>query len=133
VNKLYLTYDEYSNLSSNPLPLDKFNSLLASASFTLDSITNYFYIKVDLENDYPQRRDAFKRAVAVTMDYYTSKGGTEMFTESTAQSVTIGRTSMSEGNSASGGLKSPYGNVPIDVSFILGPTGLLYKGVNTIC
>ena len=131
---MYLTYLEYTALSSSPVPEDKFPSLLASASFTLDSITNYFYIKVDLENDYPQRRNAFKRAIALTMDYYTSKGSTQMFTESTAQSVTIGRTSMSEGNNASSnGLQSPYGNVPVDVSFILGSTGLLYKGVNTIC
>lgn len=129
---MYLTYAEYSDLSSNPVPQDKFTALLASASFTLDSVTNYFYVKVDLEADYPQRKNAFKRAVAVTMDYYSAKGSTELFNESTAQSVTIGRTSMSEGNS-SGGLKSPYGNLPIDVSFILGPTGLLYKGVDTVC
>ena len=123
----YLTYEEYQSITSNPVSLENFPKQLAAASFTLDGATNFFYANTNLETDYAPRKNAFKRAVALTIDYYNSQ-----FNQSTSQSVTIGRTSMTEGAS-SNNYKSAYGNLPIDVDFILGPTGLLFKGVNTSC
>ena len=132
---MYLTYAEYSDISFNPVPEEQFTKQLASASFTLDSVTGYFYHGTDLETDVAQRKQAFKRAVAITIDYYGANGSTSQFATATGgQSITIGRTSMSENSSNTSAVtKSQFGNLPIDVDNILGPTGLLFKGVRTLC
>lgn len=127
----YLSYEEYTEISMNPIPEEDFAKMEAAASFTLDGATNYFYQRVDLETDVAFRKNAFKRAVAVTIDYYNFKGGSTAFSSSNYQSVTIGRTTLNQGTKDEA--KSPYGNLPIDVSYLLGPTGLLFKGVATSC
>lgn len=127
MNNNYLSYEEYTGLVVEPVDEENFNKLIKAAVVKLDLLTNYFYQKKDFDSDFEKRKNAFKTALAYQIDYYHFYGATSSYQINNSQTVTIGRTSLSDRNNNEG--KNTI-NVPTEVLSILGFWGFLYKGVD---
>lgn len=129
----YLTYEEYQNIGFSDVTVDDFPKIEQKASDVLDSVTRDFYQLNDLESDYPLRRDKFKKAVAAQIDYFYDMGATNSHGLQEMAMVQIGRTTSSTG--VKGGTAKAEKNSVLsdDVVMYLRNTGLLYRGVNTVC
>lgn len=125
----YLTYDEYQNFGFSDVTADDFPKLEQKASDVLDSITRDFYQLIDLESDFPLRRDKFKKAVAAQIEYFNDMGGTSAHELNNPLSVSIGRTSISSGARNQAKLNNIVAD---DVYMYLRNTGLLYRGIEVI-
>src|SRR5690554_4124926 len=93
----YLTYDEYIDLGFPEIGETEFNRLLSKASDVVDSVTRSFYKFNDIEQDVPFRREQFKKAIAAQIQYFHDMGGTSSHELNEAGTVTIGRTTVSQG------------------------------------
>ncbi|KYG28174.1 hypothetical protein [Alkalihalobacillus trypoxylicola] len=93
----YLTYEQYKEMGFVELEQDEFNSLLPRASDEIDNVTRLFYHYHDIESDHPIRRNMFRKAIGAQIDYFHELGSTTTEGINTPVSVTIGRTSQSEG------------------------------------
>lgn len=124
----YLTYEEYLEMGYVKVDPSEFERLLKRASDSVDGITNHFYRFNDIEDDVPFRQEQFKKAVAAQIEYFYEMGSVNSHGLDTPQSVTIGRTSMSTGNTHSGS-QDKNNLVSPDVFFLLSNTGLLYTGI----
>ena len=125
----YLTYDEYIQFGFAEIEKTEFDSLLPKASDVVDSVTRSFYKFNDLENDVPFRREQFKKAIAAQIQYFHDMGGASSHELNEAQTVTIGRTTVSTSNRNSSQEKSKNKLISDDVFMYLRYTGLLYRGV----
>lgn len=125
----YLTYDEYIELGFPEIGETEFNRLLPKASDVVDSVTRSFYKFNDMENDVPFRREQFKKAVAAQIQYFHDMGGTSSHELNEAQTVTIGRTTVSTSNRNSSQEEQKNKLISDDVFMYLRYTGLLYRGV----
>ena len=126
----YLTYTEYEALGLSNLTPSEFNDLIGKASFVLDSQTRDFYQFADLESDMPYRKQKFKMAVALQVEYMHQSSATSTYEANTPQSWSIGRTSVSESSrySNTGRNEAPT-IVCEDAILALSGTGLLFRGV----
>ena len=126
----YLTYQEYIDFGFSEIDEQEFNRLLPKASDAVDSVTRSFYKFNDMESDVPFRREQFKKAVAAQIQYFHDMGGTSTHELNEPGTVTIGRTTVSQGgrNSTSQN-ESKNKLVSDDVYMYLRYTGLLYRGV----
>lgn len=124
----YLTYEEYLAMEYVELEPSEFERLLKRASDAVDGITNHFYRFNNIEDDVPFRREQFKKAIAVQIEYFHDMGATNSHGLNDPMSVTIGRTSMSTGNTRSGS-QDKNNLISPDVFFLLANTGLLYAGI----
>src|SRR5690554_4712210 len=125
----YLTYDEYIELGFPEIGETEFNRLLPKASDVVDSVTRSFYKFNDMDRDVPFRREQFKKAVAAQIQYFHDMGGTSSHELNEAQTVTIGRTTVSTSNRDSLQKEQKNKLISDDVFMYLRYTGLLYRGV----
>ena len=127
----YLTYDEYTGMGLAFIPDDKFTGLLMRAEMTLEQATHHFYQHHDFDNDYPMRQTAYKRALALQLEYMFTFGVTTLEQRKQAQitSQSIGNTSVTlgGGKSAGGEVASLLSD---DAKMALTGTGLLFAGVH---
>ena len=127
----YLTYNEYIGFGCADFPADEFNNLIGKASGYIDSQTRDFYQFNDLETDIPYRRDKFKKAVALQIEYMYLSGATSSYEANTPQTWSIGRTSVSESSRYSNtGRNEAPSIVSEDAVLALSGSGLLYRGVS---
>ena len=126
----YLTYTEYEVLGLSNLTASEFNDLISKASFVLDSQTRDFYQFTDLESDMLYRKQKFKMAVALQVEYMHQSNATSTYEANTPQSWSIGRTSVSEASrySNTGRNEAPT-IVCEDALLALSGLGLLFRGV----
>lgn len=125
----YLTYDEYIDLGLPEIGETEFNRLLPKASDVVDSVTRSFYKFNDMDSDVPFRREQFKKAVAAQIQYFHDMGGVSSHELNEAQTVTIGRTTVSTSNRNSSQEEQKNKLISDDVFMYLRYTGLLYRGV----
>lgn len=129
----YLTYIEYINLGFTEMEEQEFSGLIKKASSVLDSVTRYFYQHNDLDADINLRKTQFKKALAAQIEYFHEVGGTTTYSVNEPRSITIGRTSMSQGAKGStSGNESKANIVSDDVYLYLKGTGLLYTGMGVL-
>jgi len=130
----YLTYEEYKAFGFEEFDtemLDEFPRFLNRASHVLDWLTRKFYWFTDLENDIWWRKDAFKRAVGVQIEYFLELDGfTTESLNSAPQTQQIGRTKIGVASKADaqGALLEKELASP-DVHIHLEGTGLLNRGL----
>src|SRR5690554_5364196 len=127
----YLTYEEYNELGFTEIEQTEFERLLKRASDAIDGVTRHFYKFNNLADDVPFRREQFKKAVAAQIEYFYDMGGTSSHGLKEPSTVTIGRTTLSEGSRNS--QNAPENDfVSKDVYFYLRDTGLLYRGIGVV-
>lgn len=127
----YLTYEEYIDLGFEEMEQSEFEKLLKRASDVIDGITRYFYRFNDIEKDVPFRREQFKKAIAAQIEYFYEMGATNTHGLQEPSTVTIGRTTLSEGSRNS--QTAPRNDlISEDVYFYLKETGLLYRGIGVV-
>lgn len=124
----YLTYQEYLNLGFSEIEESEFNRLLPKASEDVDGVTRHFYKFNNLADDVPFRQEQFKKAVAAQIEYFHDMGATSSHGLEEPSTVTIGRTTLSEG-SRNSNKTTQRGLISKDVFFYLKDTGLLYRGL----
>ena len=126
----YLTYMDYEALGLSNLTASEFNDLIGKASFVLDSQTRDFYQFTDLESDMPYRKQKFKMAVALQVEYMHQSSATSTYEANTPQSWSIGRTSVSEASRYSNtGRNEAPSVICEDAILALSGSGLLFRGV----
>lgn len=125
----YLTYEQYSDISFEPIEEEVFDKLLKPASVKLDVLSRYFYNRVDFENDFDKRKEAWKTALTYQIDFFNAYGSTTSYEINNAQSVTIGRTSQANGNSGNSSISTLQ--VPNEVLDILTYWGFISSIVGT--
>ena len=126
----YLTYTEYEALGLSNLTASEFNDLIGKACFVLDSQTRDFYQFTDLESDMPYRKQKFKTAVALQVEYMHQSSSTSTYEANTPQSWSVGRTSVSESSrySNTGSNETPT-IVCDDAILALSGSGLLSRNI----
>lgn len=132
---MYLTYAEYTELSYKNINEDEYDRFEIIAEDTLDFETSAFYKRNDLEKDsFIFRRNQFKRAIAIQINYMKESGFTSVeMLNSTLSSMSIGRTSVSKSGSPKNGSDgSKTSLLTSDARNVLYHTGLLYKGVGYV-
>lgn len=126
----YLEYKEYEELGGKATN-ERFDSFYPKASVLLDNVTDYRYIKNDLDKDVDFRKNRFKMALVAQINYFDEMDAdTFESLNKGPQSVQIGSTTVSNGsryNAAGSNESKPL--VPDDVYICLEGTGLLYRGV----
>lgn len=125
----YLTYDEYIQFGFAEIEKTEFDRLLPRASDVVDSVTRYFYKFNDIEQDVPFRREQFKKAVAAQIQYFHDMGGTSSHELEVAETVTIGRTTVSSTRSNSSNETKKSSIISDDALMYLRDAGFLYSGV----
>lgn len=126
----YLTYTEYEALGLSNLTASEFNDLIGKASFVLDSQTRDFYQFTDLESDMPYRKQKFKMAVALQVEYMHQSSATSTYEANTPQSWSIGRTSVSESSRYSNTGKNEAPTIVCDDAILaLSGSGLLSRNI----
>src|SRR5690606_18301046 len=125
----YLTYQEYIDLGFPEIEESEFNKLLPRASDVIDSVTRSFYKFNDMDSDVPFRREQFKKAVAAQIQYFYDIGGTSSHELEVAETVTIGRTTVSSTRSSSSNETKKSSTISDDALMYLRDAGFLYSGV----
>ena len=96
----YLTQDEFTKLGFDEVT--NFEKLASRAKIAIDLYTNGFYQKgIDFEKEIAYRKDAVKLAMAFQIAYLDSSGIMSADDKQLANSVSIGRTSISYSTSQS--------------------------------
>ena len=129
----YLTYAEYKEYGLTAVNEDKFSGMQVRAGLVLDQLTRRYYRLHDLDSDKPLRKDAFKLAVAMQVEYMQRTGITTLEDARAARgmvSQSIGGTSVSLGNSSGTDGLTGLG-VCDDAVAALSGTGLLWRGVQS--
>ena len=128
----YLTFEEYQKLGYEELTETEFNALINKACVFIDSQTRNFYQFNDLEKDIPFRRDKFKFAIALQVEYMHQTGATSTYEINTPQSWSIGRTSVSEASRYSNSGRNEAPSILSDDAIaMLSGTGLLGRAVGS--
>lgn len=122
----YLTYQEYIDLGFPEIGESEFYKLLPKASDVIDSVTRSFYKFNDIEQDVPFRREQFKKAVAAQIQYFHDMGGTSSHELEVAETVTIGRTTVSSARGSSSNKTKKNSIISIDALMYLRDAGFLY-------
>lgn len=96
----YLTQDEFTKLGFDEVA--NFEKLAKRAKIAIDLYTNGFYQKgIDFEKEIAYRKNAVKLAMAFQIAYLDSSGIMSADDKQLANSVSIGRTSISYSTSQS--------------------------------
>lgn len=96
----YLTQDEFTKLGFDEVT--NFEKLASRAKIAIDLYTNGFYQKgIDFEKEIAYRKNAVKLAMAFQIAYLDSSGIMSADDKQLANSVSIGRTSISYSTSQS--------------------------------
>lgn len=129
----YLTLEEYIGLGFNPqITAGEFEKYYRHASATLDVETRHFYAKHSFESDNEWRKGQFKKALVAQIDYYIETGAMTLEgLNNEAQSVTVGRTSLSQtSNFNASGSNEKKETISHEAIMFLTGTGLMYRGVS---
>ncbi|MBU8773189.1 hypothetical protein [Cytobacillus oceanisediminis] len=112
-------------------PIDEgaFPRLLERACDTIDHLTNYALVGLDLDTMHQVIQLNVKKAVAAQLEYLSLSGEGAVHGESTANNISIGNFSYSEGQKQSGLSREQRMISPATVSF-LRATGFLNRGVS---
>lgn len=126
-----LSNQDYNSLNAFAQIEDQelFYKLQAKASDVLKHVTKNFYVQNDFENDDPQRKEAYLKALAAQIEYFYETGSTT--TEglnSLPQTQQIGRTSLSQETTVNSSEKKSI--ICDDVYIYLSGTGLLGGGID---
>ena len=125
----YLTFDEYSSISTTVIP-EHFSDLEQQAEYAIDDATHDYYQLNSLTDDRNQRRvHDFKRAVAEQINYYAFVGSTKSYEQESEdfKSVKIGRLELDPNNSV---VNTATHGLCRECYQLLGKHGLLYRGVS---
>nr|DAG70694.1 MAG TPA: Head Tail Connector Protein [Caudoviricetes sp.] len=125
----YLTFDEYSSISTTVIP-EHFSDLEQQAEYAIDDATHDYYQLNSLTDDRNQRRvHDFKRAVAEQINYYAFVGSTKSYEQESEdfKSVKIGRLELDPNSSVASTTKQGLCRESYQ---LLGKHGLLYRGVS---
>lgn len=128
----YLTADEYQAYGLTAVDDAKFNGMQVRAGLVLDQLTRRYYRLHDLDSDKPLRKDAFKLALALQIEYMQRTGIITLEDARAARQMTsqsIGGTSVNLGSSGGYDALTGFG-VCDDVLAALSGTGLLWRGVS---
>lgn len=129
----YLTFEEYGEFKYTEMTEEEFNRLIGKASDFMDSQTRNFYHFEDIELDIPFRRDKFKRALALQVEYMFQSDATSSYDVNTPQTWSIGRTNVSEASRYSNTGRNEAPSILSDDALLaLSGTGLLYRGLGGI-
>lgn len=127
---MLLTFQEYSDFGFKKIEEETFNQLVNKATDVINYYTNNFYVRRDILIDEGLHRVIyFKKAIAAQIEYFDEKGATTVNGLNTFQSVSIGRTTVSNGTNASISNNGAFGLMSNDAMMYLEMTGLLYRGV----
>lgn len=127
----YLTFEEYKDFGYEEIEEDDFKKLITKARDFMDIQTRDFYQKNDLETDIVYRKNKFKKAIALQVEYMYQSDSTSSHEVNTPQSWSIGRTSVSEASRYSNTGKNEAPSIICeDAIAILSGSGLLYRGVS---
>lgn len=127
---MYLTFEEYKEFGYSEMIEEEFTRLIGKAADFMDSQTRNFYQFTELETDMKFRKNKFKKAVALQVEYMHDSGATSSYDANTPQSWSIGRTSVSEASRYSNTGKNEAPSIICEDSILmLSGTGLLYRGV----
>lgn len=122
----YLTYEEYNGLGFNEIDETEFDKLVKKAGDAIDGITRFFYQFNNLEDDMKFRRNQFKKAIAVQIEYFNDVGATSSHEINNPLTVQIGRTQVGTG---ANNQKEKNKLISSDAYMYLRGTGLLYRGL----
>src|SRR5690625_2489799 len=129
----YLTFKEYQDVGFGELEEDEFDKLLPRASDVLNSVTRSFYEFNDIDEDVEFRRERFKKALAVQIQFFNDMGATTSYDIDTPAHVQIGRTSGSTSSRYTGNNKDDRNRlISEDALMYLRDTGLLYAGIGVM-
>lgn len=129
----YLNWFEYEKFGCEEIPEHEFIKLVGKASGYIDSLTRDFYHFNDLEEDIAFRRDKFKKAVALQVEYMHLSGFANSYEANASQTWSIGRTSVSEASKNSNtGRSEATSIISEDAILALSGTGLLYRGLGVM-
>lgn len=118
-------YDEV--YFGEPVDAAQFNKLAARASESVDQLTNFEIAAAGLDTFPPIIAERVKKAVAAQVEFLAAAGATATnYQKTTAQSVGIGKFSVTPGGSVSGLNGS---SVSSGMITHLSSAGLLYAGV----
>lgn len=127
----YLTFEEYKNFGYEEITEDDFKTLITKACDFIDIQTRDFYQKNDLETDIEYRKNKFKKAIALQVEYMYQSDSTSSHEVNTPQSWSIGRTSVSEASRYSNTGKNEAPSIYSDDAIaMLSGTGLLFRGLS---
>lgn len=107
---------------------ENFDAIASRSEDTIDQLTQYRIRAQGFDSLAPFARDQIKKAVCAQCEYILNSGGLESVNGGGAQSMTIGKFSVSGAASTeqSGGAISPQ------ALQYLAPTGLLYAGMDVM-
>lgn len=134
----YLTFDEYNTMHLSTLDKDKFDNLYFRAKDLVNIVTRNHYQFHDLDSDIDFRKNAFKRAIGLQIEYQFRTGILTAEDKKSAENIksqSIGRTSLSMGggNSGNGNLSTATNLLADDSIQLLLSIGLLYVGGIGLC
>lgn len=117
----YLTQDEFTKLGFDEVT--DFETLANRAKIAIDLYTNGFYQKgIDFEKEIKYRKDAVKLAMAFQIAYLDASGIMSADDKQLANSVSIGRTSISYSTSQSTSAGQQF-NLSMDAENVLRQAG----------
>lgn len=117
----YLTRDEFTKLGFDEVT--DFEKLANRAKIAIDLYTNGFYQKgIDFEKEIKYRKDAVKLAMAFQIAYLDASGIMSADDKQLANSVSIGRTSISYSTSQSTSAGQQF-NLSMDAENVLRQAG----------
>lgn len=117
----YLTQDEFTKLGFDEVT--NFEKLANRAKIAIDLYTNGFYQKgIDFEKEIAYRKNAVKLATAFQIAYLDASGIMSADDKQLANSVSIGRTSISYSTSQSTSASQQF-NLSMDAENVLRQAG----------
>ena len=117
----YLTQDEFTKLGFDEVT--NFEKLASRAKIAIDLYTNGFYQKgIDFEKEIAYRKDAVKLAMGFQIAYLDASGIMSADDKQLANSVSIGRTSISYSTSQSTSAGQQF-NLSMDAENVLRQAG----------
>lgn len=125
----YLTFPEYQKFGYQEVTEDDFKRLVVRASDIIDIRTRNFYRFHDLESDIEFRKNQFKKAIAVQVEYMATIGAVSTAEINNPTSWSLDGISVSNGNNKLTDDGTSISLISQDALEILNETGLLYRGV----
>lgn len=125
----YLTFDKYTNFGYKAVTSDEFDRLVVRASDVVDVYSRQFYKFHDLNTDVDFRKNQFKKAIAVQLEYMATIGAISTAEINNPTSWSLDGISVSNGNNKLTDDGTSISLISQDALEMLSETGLLYRGV----
>ncbi|WP_285005086.1 hypothetical protein [Lactococcus formosensis] len=125
----YLTFDEYTNFGYEAVTSDEFDRLVVRASDVVDVYSRQFYKFHELDTDVDFRKNQFKKAIAVQLEYMATIGAISTAEINNPTSWSLDGISVSNGNNKLTDDGTSISLISQDALEMLSETGLLYRGV----